>query len=182
MKLSVWAKIWRLHQRDHLSGAAIARRLRCSHRTVAKALCCEQPPTQSPKPRRNILDPYRPQIDSLIARDPDLYVHEVIEEISKGQEGYRGSVYPVRRYLQGIRQAHRKRARSELKTWLFDIVVSERTLRSVRGEIGATANLACILDVARNGTPNNRIRALAVLGRAKGFSQRMVAACLNVNP
>ena len=48
---------------------------------------------------------YRARIDALLAKYPDLSAVRVTEEISKGEDGYRGSVYPVRRYLHQVRPA-----------------------------------------------------------------------------
>jgi len=56
-----------------------------------------------PGPRGGILDRYRPQIDALLAKYPGLSAVRVKEEISRGEEGYRGTVYPVRRYLCRVR-------------------------------------------------------------------------------
>jgi transposase len=106
MKVSLWAEIRRLHEVEQLSQRAIARRVGCSRRTVSNALALEQPPTQAPpKPRRSILDPYRAQIDALVAKYPELSAVRVLEEISKGDEGYRGGICLVRRYLREIRPA-----------------------------------------------------------------------------
>ncbi len=103
MKVSLWAEIRRLHEAEHLSQAAIARRLHCSHRTVRKALAMASPPAPAPGPHESILDRYRPQIDALMAKYPNLSAVRVTEEISKGENGYRGTVYPVRRYLRRVR-------------------------------------------------------------------------------
>jgi transposase len=106
MKVSLWAEIRRLKEVEGLSQKAIARRLHCCTKTVSKALAMEQPPTQaSPKPRHSILDPYRPQIDALVAKYPELSAVRVLEQISKGDEGYRGGICLVRRYLREIRPA-----------------------------------------------------------------------------
>lgn len=105
MKVSLWAEIRRLHEIEHLSACAIARRLRCCTKTVAKALALSSPPAPGAEPRENILDRYRPRIDALAAKYPDLSAVRVTEEISKGEDGYRGSVYPVRRYLHQVRPA-----------------------------------------------------------------------------
>ena len=105
MKVSLWAEIRRLHEVEHLSQAAIARRLHCSHRTVRKALAMASPPAPAPGPHESILDRYRPQIDALMAKYPNLSAVRVLEEISRGERGYRGSVYPVRRYLRRLRPA-----------------------------------------------------------------------------
>lgn len=105
MKVSLWAEIRRLHEIERLSGRAIAQRLHCSTRTVTKALAMGQPPTGRATPRTHILDPYHPQIEALLAKYPELSATRVLEEISKGPKGYRGSVYPVRRHLCKIRPA-----------------------------------------------------------------------------
>ena len=105
MKVSLWAEIRRLHEVEQLSQAAIARRLHCSHRTVRKALSMASPPTPTREPCESVLDAYRAQIDALLGKYPDLSAVRVREEIARGEGGYRGSVYPVRRYLRKIRPA-----------------------------------------------------------------------------
>ena len=94
MKVSLWAEIRRLHEVERLSQAAIARRLHCSHRTVRKALAMASPPASKPARHEGILDRYRPQIDALLAKYPHLNATRVMQEISKGADGYRGSIYP----------------------------------------------------------------------------------------
>ena len=99
MNIGLWAEIRRLTEVEKLSRRAIARRLHCCTKTVSKALEMEEPPTQRPaKTRQSILDPYRRRIDALIEKHPDLSAVRVLEEISKGDEGYRGGVSLVRRY------------------------------------------------------------------------------------
>ena len=105
MKVSLWAEIRRLHEIEGLTARAIARRLHCCAKTVAKALAMPSPPTREVQPRENILDRYRVRIDALVAKYPDLSAVRVTEEISKGEDGYGGSVYPVRRYLHEVRPA-----------------------------------------------------------------------------
>ena len=84
---------------------AIAQRLHCCGKTVAKALTLAQPPTGKPQPRGSILDDYRPQIEALVAKYPRLSAVRVREEIAKGDEGYGGGVGLVRSYLRQIRPA-----------------------------------------------------------------------------
>jgi len=103
MKVSLWAEIRRLHEVERLSQAAIARRLHCHHRTVRKALAMASPPAPTREPHESVLDAYHAQIDTLVAKYPDLSAVRVFEEIARGEDGYRGSVYPVRRYLHKIR-------------------------------------------------------------------------------
>ncbi len=108
MKVSLWAEIRRLHEIEGLKARAIARRLHCCAKTVAKALAMSSPPTPGAEPRKKILDRYRARIDALVAKYPDLSAVRVTEEISKGEGGYDGSVYPVRRYLHQVRPARNR--------------------------------------------------------------------------
>ncbi len=105
MKVSLWAEIRRLYEIEKLSQRAIAKRLRCGDKTVRKALQTTSPPllTTAPPPPNSILKPYHPQIDALITKYPDLSAVRVREEIARGPEGFRGSIYTVRRYLHTIR-------------------------------------------------------------------------------
>jgi transposase len=105
MNVALWAEIRRLHEIEHLSQVAITRRLHCHHRTVRKALAMASPPSPNCVPHESVIDLYRTQIDALVAKYPDLSAVRVTEEISKGEEGYRGTVYPVRRYLHRARPA-----------------------------------------------------------------------------
>ena len=106
MKVSLWAEIRWLHEIQRLSKNAIARQLGCCHKTVSKALAMEQPPGQTVGPSRTSkLDGYKPQIDQLIARYPNLSAVRVLEEIAKGDHGYQGRITLVRDYLRTIRPA-----------------------------------------------------------------------------
>jgi transposase len=104
MNVGLWAEIRRLTEVEKLSRNAIARRLHCCTKTVSKALEMKEPPTQTPaKARHSILDPYRTRIDALIEKYPELSAVRVLEEISKGDEGYGGGISLVRRYLRQVR-------------------------------------------------------------------------------
>ncbi len=104
MEVGLWAEIRRLKEVEKLTQRAIARRLHCCTKTVQKALKMREPPTQTPaKPAHSILDPYGPRIDALIGKYPELSAVRVLEEISKGDDGYSGGVSLVRRYLRQIR-------------------------------------------------------------------------------
>ena len=104
MEVGLWAEIRRLKEVEKLTQRAIARRLHCCTKTVQKALKMREPPSQTPaKPAHSILDPYGPRIDALIDKYPELSAVRVLEEISKGDDGYSGGVSLVRRYLRQIR-------------------------------------------------------------------------------
>jgi transposase len=105
MNVALWAEIRRLAEIEKLSGRVIARRLGCSWRTVAAALQREQPPTPPVRRCVRILDPYKLKIGALLARSPELSAVRVYEEITRGLDGYTGSVITVRRYLRSVRPA-----------------------------------------------------------------------------
>ena len=105
MKVALWAEIRRLHEIERLSQADIARQLRCCHKTVSKALKMDAPSSQTATSRTSKLDPFKPQIDQLIDRYPNLTAVRVLEEITKGNDGYQGGVTLVRDYLRTIRPA-----------------------------------------------------------------------------
>ncbi len=106
MKVSQWAEIRRLAEIEGLSQRQIAERLRCSWRTVNKALAMEHPPDETSRARRgSVLDPYKGKIDALIAKYPELSAARVLEEIRKPPEEYTGQITVVRDYLRQIRPA-----------------------------------------------------------------------------
>jgi transposase len=103
MNVALWAEIRRLAEIEKLSGRAIAHRLCCSWRTVAKALLLEQSPARTVGRRTSILDPHKARIAALLARSPELSAVRVCEEIARGPGGYTGSVITVRRHLRSVR-------------------------------------------------------------------------------
>ncbi|NQU40119.1 MAG: transposase, partial [Lentisphaerae bacterium] len=106
MEVSLWAEIRRLHEVEGLSQRAIARRLHCCRSTVGKALALSRPPDVTQRVSRgSVLEPYKPKIDALVARYPELSAVRLWEEIHKGPDGYQGSVITVRRYVRTIRPA-----------------------------------------------------------------------------
>jgi transposase len=105
MNVGLWAEIRRLAEIEKLSGRAISRRLRCSRQLVAAALALDRPPTREVTRRASVLDPYKAKIDALLARYPELSAVRVREEITRGPDGYTGSVITVRRYMRSVRPA-----------------------------------------------------------------------------
>ena len=178
---SRWAEIHRLQKVERLSARGIARHLGCHRSTVSKALKLQQPPVETRKPRRTSLDSFHSQIDALIARFPDIPTVRLLEEISKGPEGYRGSIITLRRYLRRAHATRRKLAETRLKMLLFDIIVSKRIPDSASKNLGNHAKLTQIHEILRNGSALDRKRALAVIARSMGFSERKVASCLKMS-
>jgi hypothetical protein len=105
MNVALWAEIRRLAEIEKLSGRVIARRLRCSWRTVAAALERDDPPARPSRVRTSVLDPHKTKINALLARYPELSAVRIHEEIARGPDGYTGSVITVRRHVRSIRPA-----------------------------------------------------------------------------
>jgi transposase len=103
MKVALWAEIHRLHEFERLSQRAIVRRLHCSMRTVGKALSLAEPPTAKLPARGSILDTYKPAMEEILAKYPELSAVRMKEEISK--RGYEGEITLVRDYLREARPA-----------------------------------------------------------------------------
>jgi len=104
MKVSQWAEVRRLAEVEGLSQRQIAQRLHCCWRTVKKALAMPHPPDERTRPQRgSIVDAYKPKIDTLIGRYPQLSAVRVLEEIRKGPERYPGQISVLRSYLRQIR-------------------------------------------------------------------------------
>lgn len=115
MKVSQWAEIRRLAAIERLSHRAIARRLRCSARTVKKALAQTRPPDETRRaPRGSRLDPYTARIDALVSQYPELSAVRVREEIARGPDGYRGGLTLVRDYLRRTRPRAARRVYQEV--------------------------------------------------------------------
>ncbi|MEO8269636.1 MAG: IS21 family transposase [Aureliella sp.] len=109
MKVATWAEIRRLSELEKLSQRAIARQLGCSRELVKRALEMESPPGGQPSvSQASILDPYKSQIDTILARYPNLSAVRVREKIAAAQNGlpgYTGGVTLVRDYLRSVRPA-----------------------------------------------------------------------------
>ena len=106
MNVALWAEIRRLSEIERLSQRVIAQRLRCSRRTVKRALAMDRPPAAAARlARSSLLDPYRPQIDALLAKYPKLSAVRILEELRRGPEGYRGGISLIRRYVRQVRPA-----------------------------------------------------------------------------
>jgi transposase len=104
MKVALWAEIRRLSQVEGLSQTQIAKRLRCCPRTVKAALALDRPPDETKRaPRGSRLDPYKPKIDALVAKYPELTAVRILEEIRKGPDGYTGRITVLREYLARTR-------------------------------------------------------------------------------
>ena len=102
-----WAEIRRLHKAEKLSKRAIARRLGIHRNTVTRALESEEAPGYEREARGSILDPYKPKIHALLAREPSLSGVRILEIIQ--EEGYPGKISILRDLLREIRPQYKRR-------------------------------------------------------------------------
>lgn len=182
LDVSLWAEVHRLQKVERLSARGIARHLGCHRSTVSKALKLQQPPVETRKPRRTSLDSFHSRIDALIAQNPEIPTARLFEQISNGPEGYDGSVITVRRYLRKVHPHRRTLGETRLKLRLFDIVRSGRISDSViKKLIDDDAKQTQLCNVLQYGSVLDRKRALAVIARTMGFSERKVARCLKMS-
>jgi transposase len=105
LKVEEWAEIRRLHKIESLSQRAISRRLGVNRRTVAKALASSAPPHYKRSSSGSILDPYKPKIHALLAKDPKLSAVRILELI--GPDGYIGKIGLVRNFVREVRPRYR---------------------------------------------------------------------------
>ena len=171
MKVSLWAEIRRLHEIEKLSARAIARRLRCARRTVCKALAQSEPPRQTREPRSSILDPYKPRIDALIAKYPELSAVRIFEEISKGSDGYRGRLRALslaRRPVQAEDGDHCAHGHTAY------VAAAERTHRAPSNEAGHSFHDRISLRLVRSRA--QRCRAHARGARPPGRATAVILA------
>jgi transposase len=111
MKIRLWAEIRRLHEIEKLSGRKIAAKLRCSRKTVRRALNEDQAPIHQTVSRSKQLAPFHDRIAAVLAKDPDLSAVRICEKLSKPEgdsPGYEGGITQLRVYLKSIRTVKRR--------------------------------------------------------------------------
>ncbi len=103
MDAELWAAIRRFFEVEKLSQAAIARRLRVHHRTVAKALrSLDGPPADNRRATvRSKLEPYKSYLQSRLKEYPELTGAKLLIEIRN--MGYPGGYTPLKEYLRSVR-------------------------------------------------------------------------------
>ena len=97
-----WAEIRRMKRVEGLSQREIHRRTGVHRDTIRRALASPEPPSYGPRPRRSSkLDPYRAEVERLLAGDAKLSGVRVREEIEA--LGYEGSKTILDELLREIR-------------------------------------------------------------------------------
>lgn len=106
MTPELWAEIRRLFWVEKRSKSDIARSLKVNWRTVTRALKHDHaPPAPSPK-RGSILDPFKKDIEEILAHTPRLTAVRLLEELQR--RGFTGKITVVRSRLAKIRETRRQ--------------------------------------------------------------------------
>lgn len=98
-----WAEVRRLHEREGLSQAAIARRLGMSRNTVARLLGLSDPPRYVRPAKGSLLDPFTARIAAMLDADPGVRATVVLERLRA--DGFAGGITILKDHLQTVRPA-----------------------------------------------------------------------------
>jgi len=101
LEVEQWAEIRRLHQVEHLSIRAIARRLRLSRNTVKSALSHDDPPQYKRAREPSCLDPFNNRIAQILAEFPEISAVRIQEILEP--DGYAGGLTILRDHLRQVR-------------------------------------------------------------------------------
>ena len=104
--VELWAEIRRMNHVERLSQGEIHRRTGVHRATIRRALALPEPPSYGPRPRRaSKLDPYRAEIERLLADEPTLSGVRIREQIEG--LGYAGGKTIVDELLRELRPRYR---------------------------------------------------------------------------
>ncbi len=98
-----WAEVRRLHEREGLSQAAIARRLGMSRNTVARLLGLSGPPRYVRPAKGSLLDPFAARIAAMLDVEPDVRATVILERLRA--DGFAGGITILKDHLRLVRPA-----------------------------------------------------------------------------
>lgn len=108
-----WAEVHRLHEREHLSKSAIARRLGISRPTVIRLLELPEPPRYSRESPGSKLDRHKDAIAAMLDTDAEVPATVILDHLRA--DGYTGGITILKDHLTTLRPAF-LRARSYQRT------------------------------------------------------------------
>ena len=96
-----WAEVHRLHEREGVSQAAIARRLGMSRNTVARLLALSQPPRYERVASGSKLDPFKDAVVAMLREDPRVPATVICQRLRR--DGFDGEITIVKNWLREVR-------------------------------------------------------------------------------
>src|SRR5205823_1760181 len=98
-----WAEVHRLHEREHLSKSAIARRPGMSRPTVIRLLELPEPPRYRRESPGSKLDPHKDAAAAMLDADAEAPATVILEHLR--WDGYSGGITILKDYVATIRPA-----------------------------------------------------------------------------
>ena len=98
-----WAEVHRLHHREGVSKAAIARRLTMSRNTVDRLLGLREPPRYMRAQASSQLEAFADRILAMLAAEPTVRATVIRERLQA--DGYRGGITILKEHLARVRPA-----------------------------------------------------------------------------
>jgi transposase len=98
-----WSEVRRLHDREHLSKTAIARRLGMSRPTVIRLLELDEPPRYEREPAGSKLDAHSDAIAAMLDADPKVPATVILEHLRS--DGYAGGITILKERVATLRPA-----------------------------------------------------------------------------
>jgi transposase len=111
-----WAEVRRLHEREHLSKSAIARRLGMSRPTVIRLLELPEPPRYDRRSAGSKLDRYKDAIAAMLDADDEVPATVILEHLRA--EAYAGGITILKEYVARLRPAFRAARGYQRTTYL----------------------------------------------------------------
>ena len=96
-----WAEVHRLHEREGVSQAAIARRLGMSRNTVARLLALSQPPRYERVASGSKLDPFKDAVVAMLREDPRVPATVICQRLRR--DGFDGEITILKNWLRQVR-------------------------------------------------------------------------------
>jgi transposase len=96
-----WAEVHRLHHRERVPQAEIARRLGMSRNTVARLLSLSAPPRYERAGRGSKLDPFKDAVVAMLREDPKVPATVICERLRR--EGFDGEITILKNWLRQVR-------------------------------------------------------------------------------
>jgi transposase len=96
-----WAEVHRLYHREHLTKAAIARRLHMSRTTVIRLLELADPPRYVREGRGSKLDLFKDSVAAMLDEDPEVPATVILDHLVA--EGYSGGITILKDHLATVR-------------------------------------------------------------------------------